>query len=83
VSLALLFEKSGVNPEFSTIRAVAADGYAIEITQTDLQDAIIALQGGGEWIQKADPEHGPIRLVAPEIPANRWVFQIIEIKINI
>lgn len=83
VSLDFLFEKAGVYPEFSTITAVAADGYAIKITQTELQDAIIALQGDGEWIQKADPEHGPIRLVAPETPANRWVFQIIEIKINI
>jgi len=52
VSLEFLFKKAGVTPGFSTATVIAADGYAIEITQTQLKDAIIALQKQGEWIQK-------------------------------
>ena len=45
-------------------------------------DGIVALKEKGEWIAEADPDHGPIRLVFPHTPANRWVFQIQEIQVN-
>lgn len=68
--------------EFASITATAADGYAIEITRDELQDAIVALKKDGAWITKAEPDKGPIRLVCPETPANRWVFQVQTLTIN-
>jgi len=82
VLLEYLLEQTGTDAEFSTATAIAADGYAIEITRSELKNAIVALKKSGEWIWKEDPEHGPIRLVAPETPANRWIFQLLEIQIN-
>ena len=63
------------------IVALAADGYAVEISRDELTDGIVALKHNGEWITKDDPEHGPIRFVFPNTPANRWVFQLQEIQI--
>jgi len=77
-----LLSKAAVDPGYVTITAVAADGYAIEISKEELMGSIVALKENGEWIHKADPEHGPIRLVCPQIPANRWVFQVMEIQVN-
>jgi DMSO/TMAO reductase YedYZ molybdopterin-dependent catalytic subunit len=68
--------------EYVSITAVAGDGYAIEISKDELQDAIVALKENGEWIAEADPDHGPIRLVSPHTPANRWVFQLMELQVN-
>lgn len=82
VDLMSLLEQAGAPEDFSTITAMAADGYAIEISKDEIVDGIIALQQGGEWITKVDPGSGPIRLVFPMTPANRWVFQITEIIIN-
>ena len=77
-----LLSKADVDSDYVTVTAVAADGYAIEISKEELKGSIIALKKNGEWIQKADPEHGPIRLVCPQIPANRWVFQVLELRVN-
>jgi len=77
-----IFEKSGVDDNFVSVTAIAADGYAIEISKDELAGGLVALKENEEWIQEADPEHGPIRLVCPETPANRWVFQLIELQIN-
>jgi len=77
-----LLSKAAVDPDYVTVTVVAADGYAIEISKEELMGSIIALKENGEWIHKADPEHGPIRLVCPQIPANRWVFQVLEIQVN-
>jgi len=77
-----LLSKAAVDPDYVTVTAVAADGYAIEISKEELMGSIVALKENGEWIHKADPEHGPIRLVCPQIPANRWVFQVMEIQVN-
>jgi len=82
VDLASLLEQAGASEDFSTITAKAADGYAIEISKDEIVDGIIALQQGGEWITKVDPGSGPIRLVFPMTPANRWVFQVTEIIVN-
>lgn len=82
VKLDEILTRSGAAADFATITAIAADGYAIEISKDELKDAIIALKQNGEWINKLDPEHGPIRLVCPQTPANRWVYQLTEIQIN-
>lgn len=83
VLLADLFEQAGAAEDFVSVTAIAADGYAIEITRDELKDAIVAMKEEGEWIQKTDVEHGPIRLVCPQTPANRWVFQLLEIQVNL
>jgi DMSO/TMAO reductase YedYZ molybdopterin-dependent catalytic subunit len=81
VPLTEIFAQAGAGT-VAGITAIAADGYAIEVSADELQDAIVALKQNGEWIPKADPEHGPIRLVTPNTPANRWVFQLSEIQVN-
>jgi len=83
VALDLILEQAGVS-DYSTITALAADGYAIEISAEETLDAIVALKRGGEWIPEIPDEEGkgPIRLVTPETPANRWVFQLQELQVN-
>ena len=81
VSLEEILTQAGAG-DYVSITAVAGDGYAIEISKDELQDAIVALQENGEWIAEADPDHGPIRLVCPYTPANRWVFQLMELQVN-
>ena len=82
VPLAAILQQAEVSAGFTSITALAADGYAIEISKDELQDAIVALKKDGEWITEAEPDKGPIRLVCPEMPANRWVFQLQEIQVN-
>ena len=81
VTLDKILAEAGAG-EYVSITAVAGDGYAIEISKDELQDAIVALKENGEWIAEADPDHGPIRLVCPLTPANRWVFQLMELQVN-
>ena len=81
VTLADLLTKADAG-EYVSITAVAGDGYAIEISKDELVDAFVALKENGEWIATADPDHGPIRLVCPHTPANRWVFQLKELQVN-
>jgi hypothetical protein len=81
VALVDILDKAGAG-EFVSLTAVAGDGYAIEIPKDELADAIVALKENGEWIADADPDHGPIRLVTPLTPANRWVFQLMELQVN-
>ncbi len=80
-TLDYIFEKAGVG-EYSSITATAADGYMVDITRDELEGAIIALKKDDTWITKAEPDKAPIRLVCPETPANRWVFQIQKIQVN-
>lgn len=82
VPLDTLLENAGVSDGYSTITAKAADGYAIEISRDEMVNGIVALKQSDEWIVDADPDAGPIRLVFPETPANRWVFQVNEIIVN-
>jgi DMSO/TMAO reductase YedYZ molybdopterin-dependent catalytic subunit len=82
VNLEEIFKQAEASSNLVSVTATAADGYAIEISKDELQDAIVALQENGEWIATADEEHGPIRLVCPHTPANRWVFQLQEIQVN-
>jgi len=81
VALDEVLSKAGAG-SYASLTAVAADGYAIEISKDELQDGIVALKENGEWINKADPDHGPIRLVTPHTPANRWVFQLQALQVN-
>jgi DMSO/TMAO reductase YedYZ molybdopterin-dependent catalytic subunit len=81
VALDEILSEAGAG-EFVSITAVAGDGYAIEISKDELQDAIVAMKENGEWIADIDPDHGPIRLVCPYTPANRWVFQLMELQVN-
>lgn len=81
VALTELLAKAGAG-EYVSITAVASDGYAIEISKDELQDAIVALKENGKWIAEIDVDHGPIRLVCPHTPANRWVYQVTELQVN-
>jgi DMSO/TMAO reductase YedYZ molybdopterin-dependent catalytic subunit len=76
-----LFAEAGAGG-YSSVTAIAGDGYAIDITSDEMQGAIVALKRGGEWITEVEPDKGPIRLVCPETPANRWVFQLQELQVN-
>jgi DMSO/TMAO reductase YedYZ molybdopterin-dependent catalytic subunit len=82
VELSVLLKAAGAPEAFSSITAKAADGYAIEISKDEMVDGIVAMKQSGEWIVDADPDAGPIRLVFPTTPANRWVFQVTEIVVN-
>jgi DMSO/TMAO reductase YedYZ molybdopterin-dependent catalytic subunit len=82
VPLEILLEAAGAPDDFSTITVTAADGYVIEITRNEMTNGIIALKQGGKWIANIDPDEGPIRLVFPDTPADRWVFQVTEIVVN-
>ncbi len=82
VSLADLFKEAGAPATYTSLSVEAADGYVMEIPFSELTDAIIALQENGKWIVESDPDHGPIRLVAPTVPANRWVYALVKISVN-
>lgn len=81
VALTDILNKAGVG-EYVSITVVAGDGYAIEISKDELEGAIVALKENGKWIADADPDHGPIRLVCPHTPANRWIFQLKDLQVN-
>ncbi len=83
VALETILAEAGVS-SYSSITAIAGDGYAIEISAEEAQGGIVALKRSGEWIPNVPEEEGkgPLRLVTPETPANRWVFQLQEIQVN-
>ena len=81
VPLTEILDRAGAG-QYVSITAIAADGYAIEISKDELQDGIVALKENGEWIAEADADHGPIRLVCPYTPASRWIFQLVELQVN-
>ena len=80
VALDELWKKAGVT-DYTVVVALAADGYALEIPQSELEGAIVALKDAAGWIANTDAEHGPIRLVCPKAPGNRWVFQLTELQV--
>jgi DMSO/TMAO reductase YedYZ molybdopterin-dependent catalytic subunit len=82
VAVEEIFKQAGASSDYPSVTALAADGYAIEISKDEVQGAIVALKKGDEWITKAEPDKGPIRIVCPETPANRWVFQLEELQVN-
>ncbi|MCD6302808.1 MAG: molybdopterin-dependent oxidoreductase [Anaerolineae bacterium] len=82
VPLRTLLTEAEAHEGWVSITALATDGYAVEVSREELDGAIVALKEQGEWITKGDPEHGPIRLVCPLTPADRWVFQLTELQVN-
>ena len=82
VNLASLLSSVGAPSIYNALSVEAADGYVMDIPFAELENAIIALQEGGKWIVENDPDHGPIRLVAPAVPANRWVYAIKKITVK-
>lgn len=80
VALTELFARAGAG-EVTLLTAIAGDGYAVEISKDELAEAMVALKQDGEWIAK-DKDHGPVRLVCPHTPANRWVFQLQTLQIE-
>jgi DMSO/TMAO reductase YedYZ molybdopterin-dependent catalytic subunit len=81
-SLEAILKEAQASDLSGGITAVAADGYAVDVPQEELKGAIVALKRDGEWITDVEADKGPIRLVCPETPANRWVFQIREINVK-
>lgn len=79
--LAEILEEAGISGSATGITVVAADGYSMSMTIEDVKGAIIAMKFDGEWIAE-DEDHGPIRLVAPEKPANHWLFQLTTIMVE-
>ena len=82
VPLEALFDLAGVPETYSSITVTATDGYAIEISKDEMVDGIVALKQGGDWIIEVDEKAGPIRLVFPTTPANRWVYKVTGISVN-
>jgi hypothetical protein len=82
VDMSTLFEIVGAPEDYTSITAKAADGYAIEISKDEMENAIVALKDGDDWVIENDPGDGAMRLVTPTTPANRWVFQLTEIVVN-
>ena len=79
-SLKEVIERIGADANFAYMSVMADDGYQAVLVPSDLENAIFALKKDGEWIAETDMAHGPIRLVCPKTPANKWVYAIIEIK---
>ena len=79
--LAAILEEAGISDSATGITATAADGYSMSMTMEDIKGAIIAMQVDGAWIAE-DEDKGPIRLVAPEKPANHWLFQLTTITVE-
>jgi DMSO/TMAO reductase YedYZ molybdopterin-dependent catalytic subunit len=80
VSLDEIWKRAGVT-DYTVVVALAADGYALEIPKDELEGAIVALKDSEGWIANTDKEHGPIRIVCPKAPGNRWVFQLTELQV--
>ena len=80
VSLDEIWKQAGVT-DYTVVVALASDGYALEIPKSELEGAIVALKDAAGWISDTDKEHGPIRLVCPKAPGNRWVFQLTELQV--
>lgn len=80
VPLEEVWKRAGVT-DYVAVTALAADGYALEVAKGELEGAIIALKDATGWIANTDKDHGPIRLVCPMAPGNRWVFQLTELQV--
>jgi DMSO/TMAO reductase YedYZ molybdopterin-dependent catalytic subunit len=78
-----ILEEASISPNATAITVTAADGYAVQIALSDMpkERTIIALKYNDEWSAE-DKEHGPLRIVVDGLPANNWIFQLIEIKVE-
>ena len=80
-ALESILREAGISGKATGVTAIAADGYAIQMTLADLNNAIIALKQDGQWIAD-DKDHGPLRLVAPDKPANHWLYQVTDLVVE-
>jgi DMSO/TMAO reductase YedYZ molybdopterin-dependent catalytic subunit len=78
-ALASILEEAGASANAVSLICTASDSYAKEIPMADLDDSIIALKMDGKWI--AGEGKGPIRLVVPSKPSDRWLFQLTSIEV--
>jgi DMSO/TMAO reductase YedYZ molybdopterin-dependent catalytic subunit len=78
-----ILKEAGISPNATAVTVTAADGYAVQIPLADMpqERTIIALKYNGEWSAE-DKEHGPLRIVVDGLPANHWIFQVTEIKVE-
>lgn len=73
-----VFDHLGIEGATSLV-FVALDGYEREIQYDQLQEAILAWEDedGSEITEDAG---GPVRLIAPGLPANAWIANLYEIR---
>jgi hypothetical protein len=64
------------------VTATAADGYAVEISADEMEGGHRRAEERRHVDHEGGTDKGPIRLVCPETPANRWVFQVQKIQVN-
>jgi DMSO/TMAO reductase YedYZ molybdopterin-dependent catalytic subunit len=78
-ALDAILKDAGASAKATGLTFKAADGYAMQLTMQELNQAIIALKVDGKWI--TEDEKGPIRLVVPDKPANAWLSQLTDIEV--
>jgi|GEM_PF-3540710 len=73
-------ESLGVS-NITTVTLVALDGYEKELEYAQLREAMLAWEDetGAEI---AVEDGGPIRFVAPGLPSNTWIQNLIEIRVS-
>jgi len=79
----VLMERSRGEDEVRSFSGVPLDKLLEAAGAPDDISTITAIAADGYAIVvDEDPDAGPIRLVFPTMPANRWIFQVNEIVIN-
>ena len=77
-----LLSAAEIKPGPMRVTLEAEDGYQIDVTLEDLEDAIIAMKDGeGRWLARAD-EDCELKLVPPHKPGNFWVMNLCRIKVE-
>ncbi|MDD4280804.1 MAG: molybdopterin-dependent oxidoreductase [Candidatus Methanofastidiosa archaeon] len=64
----------------ASVVLVALDGYEKEVEYNQLQEALLAWEDG-EGVALATETGGPIRFVAPGLPSNTWMQNLIEVRV--
>ncbi|MHC1605644.1 MAG: molybdopterin-dependent oxidoreductase [Candidatus Methanofastidiosia archaeon] len=66
--------------DISKVTLVSLDGYETTLDYAELKDAIIAWQDG-DGNEITEEKGGPIRIVAPGLPASTWIKWLTEIRV--
>lgn len=76
----LLIAKSIDKSSYNTIRAIAGDGYSIEIPEEILlkRNIILAYKINGEFLKE---KNKPIRIIVPDERAMYWVGNVVKIEL--
>jgi len=81
-SLESLLGEAQLKPGSMKVRLIAADGFTIETTLDELDDAVVALKDGeGRWLGETDAKC-PLKLVPPRLPGNFWVMNLCRIQVE-